>query len=226
MDKSTVEHIHLDGSLYTSNFWDGVINWGAFEIRNPNKLYTMDGKKYDGDAPKELIDETSAKYDPSNKDHVRSATVKKYIQDLVRRFGELKQTYSTYRTSAPDRVKAAYEEIFDVENQRDYLIFGDVIKNSDGFGKNWQWVTYDGVKWFVTAYDLDMSFGGHWQGIQITAPLTGHITTSTSIPTGYIVRLYEAELKQRYQELRRNYQYGKCNCEACRLGRQNRDSKL
>ena len=202
LEKSTVEHIHLDGSLYTGNFWNGVINWGAFEIRNPNKLYTMDGKKYDGDSPKELIDETSAKYDPSNKDHKRSAQVKKYIQDLVTNFAELKSLYSTYRTSDPARVKAKYEELFDVENQRDYLIFGDVIKNSDGFGKNWQWITYNGVKWFVSAYDLDMSFGGHWQGIQITPPLTGHITTSTAIPTGYIVQLYETELKQRYQELR------------------------
>lgn len=33
----------------------------------------------------------------------------------------------------------------------DYLIFSDVIKNSDGFDK----------KWYVNAYDLDMSFEGH-----------------------------------------------------------------
>ncbi|MBR0070540.1 MAG: CotH kinase family protein, partial [Synergistaceae bacterium] len=162
LEKSKVEHIHLDGTLYRENFWDGTIKWTAFEIRNPNKLYTMNGKKYDGDAPKELIDETSANYNPENKDHVRSAQVKKYIQDFVARFGELKSLYASYGVS--DIVRAKYEELFDWENQRDYMIFSDVVKNSDGFGKNWQWFTYDGVKWYVGAYDLDMSFGGHWQG--------------------------------------------------------------
>ena len=206
MDKSTVEHIHLDGSLYTQYFWNGVINWTTFEIRNPNKLYCMDGKKYDGDAPKELIDETSEKYDPDNKDHVRSAKVKRYIQAFVANFGELKQLYTTYRANPNDEtlaaVKAKYEELFDWENQRDYLIFSDVIKNSDGFGKNWQWTTYDGVKWYVNAYDLDMSYGGHWQGIQITPPLTNHITTSTALPTYYVALLYKDELEARYRELR------------------------
>ena len=206
MEKSTVEHIHLDGSLYTGNFWNGNINWTTFEIRNPNKLYTMDGKKYDGDAPRELIDETSEKYDASDKNHVRSAQVKKYIQDFVTNFGVLKQLYTAYQANPTDEtlaaVKAKYEELFDWENQRDYLIFSDVIKNSDGFGKNWQWTTYDGVKWYVNAYDLDMSFGGHWQGTQITPPLTGHITTSKALPTYYVALLYETELKQRYSELR------------------------
>ena len=192
MDKSTVEHIHLDGTLYTQYFWDGVINWTMFEIRNPNKLYTMNGKKYDGDSPKELIDETSEKYDPDNKDHVRSAKVKKYIQDFVRRFGELKR--------APTREK--YDELFDWENQRDYMIFSDVIKNNDGFGKNWQWTTYDGVKWYVNAYDLDMSFGGMFNGTQITAPLIGHINTNTNLPAYYVVRFYNTELEARYKELR------------------------
>ena len=206
MDKSTVEHIHLDGSLYTQYFWNGTINWTTFEIRNPNKLYCMDGKKYDGDAPRELIDETSEKYDPDNKDHVRSAKVKRYIQAFVANFGELKQLYTAYRANPSDEtlaaVKAAYEALFDWENQRDYLIFSDIIKNSDGFGKNWQWTTYDGVKWYVNAYDLDMSYGGHWQGTQITPPLTGHITTSTALPTGYVALLYKDELEARYRELR------------------------
>lgn len=206
MDKSTVEHIHLDGTLSTANFWNGTINWTAFEIRNPNKLYTMDGKKYDGDAPRELIDETSEKYDPNNKDHVRSATVKRYIQGFVQSFGVLKNLYAAYRASPGDEmfaaVKAKYEELFDWKNQRDYLIFSDIIKNSDGFAKNWQWTTYDGIKWFVNAYDLDMSFGGDWQGRYITAPLTGHINTSTALPVYYASLLYHSELEARYKKLR------------------------
>ena len=213
MDKSTVEHIHLDGTLYTQYFWNGVINWTTFEIRNPNKLYTMDGKKYDGDSPKELIDETSEKYNPDNKDHVRSAKVKKYIQDLVHRFGELKALYSEYSSKKSDEVllaaKDIYSEIFDRDNMRDYLIFSDIIDNSDGIGHNCQWTTYDGVKWYVNAYDLDMSFGGDWQGRYITAPIANHIymhtlwgNLGTSCPIYYANALYRTELEARYKALR------------------------
>lgn len=67
-----------------SAFWNGVIDWTRFE-----KLYTMDGAKYDGDNPQELIDSTSENYDPNNNDHVRTATVKGYILGLVQSFGEL-----------------------------------------------------------------------------------------------------------------------------------------
>lgn len=206
MDKSTTEHVHLDGTLSAANFWDGAINWTQFEIRNPNKLYTMNGKKYDGDAPKELIDSTSEYYDPDNKDHKRTAKVKGYIQALTQNFVKLKALYTAYtRNPTPENlaaVKAKYEEIFDVENQRDYMIFSDVVNNRDGFAKNWQWTTYDGVKWWVNAYDLDQSFGGHWQGAFLFPTLTAHITTDTSSPTAYITLLYNTELEAKYAELR------------------------
>lgn len=82
------------------------------------------------------------------------------------------------------------------------MIFSDVIKNSDGFGKNWQWTTYDGVKWYVNAYDLDMSYGGDFAGRNITAPRAAHMNTDPALPTYYFVRLYTRELEARYKELR------------------------
>ena len=198
MEKSTVEHIHLDGLRNAVYFWNGTINWTRFEIRNPNKLYTMDGKKYDGDAPKELIDETSAKYDPNNKDHVRSAKVKRYIQALVHGFGELKTLYTAYTRSPTavnlSAVRAKYEELFDWENIRDYLIFSDIIRNIDGIENNCQWTTYDGVKWYANAYDLDITFR--------SSPLTNHLTTDTAYPFYYVALLYGTELEARYAELR------------------------
>ena len=138
---------------------------------------------------------------------MRSATVKRYIQRLVRRFGELKPLYITYCATLSDEtraaVKAVYEELFDWENMRDYLIFSDVINNRDGFGKNWQWTTYDGVKWYVNAYDLDISFGTNFVA-QISPPLTGHVDVSASLtlPSGYMFGLYRPELQARYKELR------------------------
>ncbi len=211
MDKSTVEHIHLDGTIgkhndFVNHFWNGRIDWTQFEVRNPNKLYTMDGKKYDGDAPKELIDATSAYYDPDNKDHVRTAKVKGYIQGFVQKFSEINSLYAAYKGNPTAgnlaAVKAKYEEIFDVANQRDYLIFSDVILNHDGLGRNWQWTTYDGVKWWVNAYDLDCAFGSIHNGLGVYAPRTSHIENGSPNPTWYTELLYTAELDSRYAELR------------------------
>ena len=207
MDKGITEQVYIDGGRFNlANFWGGTINWAGFEIRNPNKLYTMNGKKYDGDAPLELIDETSEKFDPSNKDYIKSARVKEYILGLLGRFQEIQRLYTVYQQAPSDEnlaaVKVCYEELFDTENQIDYLIFSDVVQNRDGMGNNWQWTTYDGVKWFVNPYDVDMTFGGLASGLYITPPLTTHINTGTAIPVGFTWRLYQAEAEERYKELR------------------------
>ena len=206
LTKGTAEHIHLDGTLSTANFWNGSINWTQFEVRNPNKMYTTMGAKYDGNNPRELVDENSAAYDPSNKDHVRTNTVKKHIRDFLAEFARLKSLYAAYNSSKTEenleKVKALFNELFDMENLRDYVIFSDITRNSDGFSKNWQWFTYTGKKWYVGAYDLDMSYGGHFQGTQILAPITAHMNSSTALPTGFVIALYKSELERRYAELR------------------------
>lgn len=59
MNKSTAEHIHLDGSIGWSIIWDGTIQWGqgddGFEVRNPKGLYAIGGNKYDADIKQEEI---------------------------------------------------------------------------------------------------------------------------------------------------------------------------
>ena len=209
MEKSNVKHIHLDGD--TVYFRDGTIGWTGFEVRNPNKLYTMDGKKYDGDAPKELIDETSAKYDPENKDHVRTAQVKAAIEGVVSKFQEVKRLCNEYKSSpTPAKLssaRAAYEAIFEPGNEIDYLIFSDVTYNEDGFDHNVQMTTYDGVKWYSNAYDLDQTFGGSWLGESLYAPQTQSVLytwrgNNTFGPCHCLPIIYKAELESRYKELR------------------------
>ena len=173
------------------------------------KLITLDGKQYlpyDGDNPVELIDDTMPYYDASNKDHVRSNQVKIYLKNLSTAVSKMQAAETIYNTSSKTAedlatLKAVIETYCDVENQIDYMIVSDLIKNSDGFGKNWQWFTYDGVKWYVGLYDCDMSFGGHFQGNQITTPLTGHISTTKSNFHGYVIAYYAEELNARYKEL-------------------------
>lgn len=48
---------------------------------------------------------------------------------------------------------------FDVESLIDYYIFGMVVCNNDGFGKNQLFFTYDGQKWLASVYDVENTFG-------------------------------------------------------------------
>lgn len=212
--KDVAEHLHLDGTISTTTLLAGNIDWTAFEVRNPKSLYCMDGTEYEADTnQKELIDETSEFYSlatDSSKVKKRkqmTAKVKKYIVSLSTAMSEVQAAAAVYEAEKTDEnlaaLKKVYETYFDVENQIDYLIASDAVKNSDGFAKNWQWTSYNGEKWYLNMYDVDMSFGGHFQGNQTTAPLKGHISTTKALPSYYVEKYYQAELEARYAQLRK-----------------------
>lgn len=225
MDKSTAEHVHLDGTIDYGTLWNGTIVWGTgdngFEVRNPKNLYAIGGNKYDADikleeiagedevntwiAAEQLPDGTTIS-SKIKKNLQMTAKVKKYIQDFANSINIIKAAASTYESSDKTEedlkaFKAVFEKYYDAENLIDYIIVSDLIKNSDGFRKNWQWFTYDGIKWWVGLYDCDMSFGGHFKGNQITDVLSAHLNSSTNMPNGYVVKYYAAELNARYKYL-------------------------
>ena len=223
MDKSMAEHVHLDGTLNGNTIFGGKekIDWSQFEIRNPKGLYAIGGNKYDADVKQEEIaGETEINawiaagqlpngkaIDSKIKKALQmTAKVKKYIQNFADVIPAIKTAMNTYESSDKSNenlgtFKKAYEKYFDIKNMIDYRILSDLIKNSDGFSKNWQWFTYDGIKWWVGLYDCDMSFGGHSQGNQNTGLYESHLDVSLDKPNGYITKYYVPELETRYKEL-------------------------
>lgn len=165
--------------------------------------------EYDGDNPTEIIDENSEYYDANNASHVLTATVKKDILKLRGYWNEL----SALKNNGADEetMRSAIAERFDVTGLIDYIVFSLVTSNYDGFQKNWQWLTYDGVKWFVTPYDLDGTFGHIWTG-QFVFPAywtwsNQDYTMPFSTLSGpiYWMKLYYwPEIQNRYKELREN----------------------
>lgn len=212
MSKKSAKNIHLDGKINNSTLLGGNIDWDAntgFEVRNPKDLYLMDGTKYDADFNSgELIDNTSQYYDSENANHVRSAQVKQYIIALSNVYTTLNNAEVVYNESSKTAedlatLKAVIETYFDIDNLIDYLIMSDISRNYDGFSKNWQWLTYNGVKWYIGLYDCDGCFGGNFTGTSIIVPLPGHhITTSGAFH--FILAYYSTELKERYAYLRNN----------------------
>ena len=223
MNKSTAEHVHLDGDLNERTIFGGRenINWSQFEIRNPKGLYAIGGNKYDADIKQEEIageEEVNTWIQAGElpdgkridskikKSLLLTAKVKKYILNFADAVPNIKEATNIYEASEKSEedlkvLKNTYERYFDKDNMIDYIIVSDLIKNTDGFSKNWQIFTYDGIKWWVGLYDCDMSFGGHFEGNQISDAVTYHLGSSLLRPSGYIIKYYDFELKNRYKEL-------------------------
>ena len=223
MDKGIAEHVHLDGTLETETFWSGKdnIDWSLFEIRNPKNLYAIGGNKYDADVKQEEIageteintwiesgklPDGTAISSKIKKNLQMTAKVKSYIQNLADAVPTIKSAAATYESSDKSSedlqtFKSVYERYFDVQTMEDYMIMADVIGHGDGFANNWQWITYDGKKWFVCLYDCDLVFGGNWKGNQIYNVGKGHANTSLDKPNGYVVKYYNDEMISRYKTL-------------------------
>lgn len=210
--KSVAEHIHLDGVISENLLWnvngnidwdrwsgkkaetDGGTNYEGAEIRNPKKLILVDGTEYDGDTNRgELIATTSPNYDATNEDMIRTASVRASIESLSRR------VYSLNQMSKGAEKKAEIAKVFDVDSIIDYIIFGQLVNNWDGYRKNWQWTTHDGIKWAVNAYDLDSIWG--WTSWGVSSPSDTWIRQECP-PIGLIIENYLDEMKARYAELR------------------------
>lgn len=90
----------------------------------------------------------------------------------------------------------------------DYYIYSCLVGNPDGVTNNYNIGTYDGVQWFISAYDLDMTFGWTFQATNINSP-----TAANGGPTFasfnnvnrvmHLIYTYDKEaLKSRYEVLR------------------------
>lgn len=197
MDKKDYKAVMLD--LDSGSIVSGVKDWGSFEIRNPKTLICVDGSKYDGDNPKELIDENSENYSYTNKDMVNTAKTKKAILGLANAFAEVQTAISENKTT--EEIKGIIESHYDIDYLIDYLIFSNVVYNVDGWGGNWQWTTWDGVKWNPNPYDLNATFGLDPYGILASEALPSIL--SRSIAT-VVLKYYLEEIKTRFKYLRNN----------------------
>lgn len=184
MNKKKATNILLDGIFNGRTLWEGKIDWGQFEIRNPKSLIDINGNKYDGDNPKELSD--------------TDANSKKVKDSLVRLSNALSDIKSNLN-------KETFEKYFLVNPFVDYVLISQVIYNKDGFDKNWIWASWDGQLFTPTLYDLDSIFGSESSGIEVDKnSIETILGMEQYLPSYYLQTLYATEIKNRYKELRNN----------------------
>lgn len=213
LNKKKDTNIHLDGTIGKSNFFGGAINWTSFEIRNPKNLYYKEPHggtyEYNADIAQAEIagdDEVNAwievgqlpdgtKISSKIKGYLQNtAKVKKHIVALSNHQSEIDSA------STDEEKKAIIEKYFDVDTFIDYLITNCILYDGDAYNNNWQWITYDGVKWYVCEYDKDQSFGNRYHGMSVCPPAGVYLPTSFAI-IGNIATLYKDQLVSRGKEL-------------------------
>lgn len=180
VDKKDGNQIILDGTIDRDTLFGGTVNWSAFEIRNPKSLIDINGKKYDGDNPKELSES-----DPLSK------RVKDNILRLSNFVSDITQNYNL----------KTFEKYFIVPSFIDYYLVSQVLYHLDGFRKNWIWGTWDGQHWTPTLYDVDSIFGSFWNGTYVV------IGSDTSVVVGgsclELTEICKSQIKERYSVLRK-----------------------
>lgn len=219
MTKNIPEHIHIDGWFDKNTLWNGSIDWSSFEVRNPKNLYYKEEHngtyEYDADVAQAEIagdEEVNAwieagelpngtKITSKIKTRLQTtAKVKNYITSLSQAIPKIKAATTT------EEKKSIFERHFDVDNLVDYEIVQMALGDGDSTAKNWQWTTYDGVKWWVNEYDKDGAFGADFSGIFIYSPPSHGVWMGNdiNIPTGQVINLYKSEIVNRWIFLREN----------------------
>ena len=196
MNKNDYSQALLDGRIDDTTFFQGNIDWTAFEFRNPKDLVTMDGREYDADTNcNELIDSSSAAYSESNPVHVKTASLKSAIQGLAQALPRIHEEADI--SSARDM----FESYFDVNAIICYYIISNVLHHYDGFSKNWIWTVYNG-KAAPSFYDMDSVFGRSWKGTHVEPGSIGtHLGINDSLIVE-LVRLYKERIDDIYASLR------------------------
>lgn len=98
-------------------------------------------------------------------------------------------------------------QYLDWDSAIDYYIYTVVIRGEDMVDKNFLITTFDGTKWFFTAYDMDSTYGLSWDASQLNRPVSDisfDACASTSRVFELIKRFKTNALKARYAELRKD----------------------
>ena len=195
LNKSLATNIHLDGGAYPMF---SPLDWSKFEVRNPKGLITKSNETYDGDSPSELIDSTMEGYDASNKKHILSNKVKASIIA----FNSYGRTLNSMtKENGGDEF---LNEHFDLDNLIDFFVSQYVLADED-IENNWQWVTYDGIKWFVCDYDKDRTFGQTYNcpGVMDASKMINpNKVSNDNYPFMYLYNYHKDDIKKRYNELK------------------------
>lgn len=103
-----------------------------------------------------------------------------------------------------DDLKSGLANYVDIDRAIDCFIYTNVLYAEDNVGKNILWVTYDGVKWMPSMYDMDGVWGSMYNGtIYSDKDVMSSVFRYNKLYR-ILVEVYSDEITDRYIELRKN----------------------
>lgn len=104
--------------------------------------------------------------------------------------------------STDEEFKANFDQYLDLDSVLNYYVFADVAYLRDNLGKNMLIATYDGMKWYLSLYDLDSSWGTFTDGKSLYPYQDELLDMSINNLFARVEQCYPQELAQRYFALR------------------------
>lgn len=126
-------------------------------------------------------------------------------------FASINTLIDFVQSNAGQAFKSGIGDYLDVESYIDYMIFAMAGTMRDNVAKNCMFVTFDGVKWYATMYDMDATWGLYWDGSRyyntgmLVPQVNGGRITVGEVNNLLWARMFESfapEIRARYMELR------------------------
>ena len=195
--------LYFNGEFYGIYTWNIPKDTWMFNMdkNNPNHCVLCAEKNTDGNA--NLINSCQFRQLWTNGDgNDWSVEVGIYNTDMVASFN---RCINFVMTATDQEFHDNIGDYFDLYSLLDYYCFSYLCCHLDGLAKNMLMVTYDGVHWGASLYDMDSIFGVNWTG-------GAYVATNYQCPEQYqerfsalwsrIEKCFATELYARYLELR------------------------
>lgn len=173
-----------DSALVEDSVWNGLLTQAGLNG------YTLD---FNGSTGKVYPEGTNISIASPNDDYPYLKIINAH---------ELIAAMQEYLVTANEEMRELIGQYFMPSFMVDYILETNLVNDGDGYNKNWQWATWDGKLWTANPYDHDGIFGAYHIGNYVSAPGSGWLGSSTSIPSGWIIKYFMPELKSRWAELR------------------------
>lgn len=211
--KTSPKHGAIDGfpiKVYTNGTYQGIYTWNIgkdawmwnMDEENPNHVLLCAETNTNGTYAENACNFRALWNGVDGSDWsvevgTNSTSVKNSLNALI----------ACIKDMDDETFKSTIENYLDIQSAIDYYIHQYIICGLDGLAKNMLLGSYDLVKWYCGAYDMDSTFGLWWDG-------SSFVSTSYACPEEYqeqfsllwerIEKVFVNELKERYSELRQS----------------------
>ena len=107
------------------------------------------------------------------------------------------------KNSSDKEFKDNFENYINLDSALNYYCYAKFGELYDNLNKNLMLITYDGDYWYLTMYDLDISWGSTWNGLYLldyTDMLDTYV--DSSMLWSKFEKAFPDEIARRYEELR------------------------